>query len=79
VQKWGNSLGLRIPSAVAEELGIESGTTVSLTVKDNCLTVKVKRAKKPRTYLLADMLEQISPRNLHGESDTGARRGREVW
>jgi antitoxin MazE len=81
VQKWGNSLGLRIPSALAAELGIESGTTVSITVKNKCLTVKVKatKNKKKSAYPLAELLKQISPKNLHSAVETGAPRGKEAW
>ena len=34
VQKWGNSLGVRIPRGLAEEVGLGAGTEVSLTAKD---------------------------------------------
>jgi antitoxin MazE len=78
VQKWGNSLGLCIPSALAAELGIESGTTVSISVENKCLTVKVKATKKS-AYRLAEMLKQISKKNLHDAIETGSPLGKEAW
>lgn len=33
--KWGNSLGLRIPAAVAQVAGLKSGSAVSLRLLDN--------------------------------------------
>ena len=34
VQKWGNSLGLRIPKSFAEQAGVEAGSEVDLSVED---------------------------------------------
>ena len=39
VQKWGNSLGVRIPRGLAEEVGLGAGTEVSLSAKDGELVV----------------------------------------
>lgn len=33
--KWGNSLGLRIPAAVAQVAGLKTGSTVSLRLLDS--------------------------------------------
>ena len=40
-QKWGNSLGVRIPRGLAEEVGLGAGTEVSLTAKDGELLAGV--------------------------------------
>ena len=40
VQKWGNSLGVRIPRGLAEQIGLGAGTEVSLSAKDGDLIVK---------------------------------------
>ena len=39
VQKWGNSLALRIPAAFARETGIGSGAEVDLTLDDGRLII----------------------------------------
>jgi antitoxin MazE len=39
VQKWGNSLGLRIPRSLADQIGLGAGTAVSLSAKDGALVV----------------------------------------
>ena len=68
VQKWGNSLGLRIPRGLADELGLGVGTEVSLTAKDGEL---VLRPSLPSRLRLADLLAGITPENIHASVDTG--------
>jgi antitoxin MazE len=79
VRKWGNSLGLRIPSTIAAELGIQSGTAVSLTVEGQSLQVRVAVRKAALVYGLAELVNKISRSNRHGEIETGSRRGNEAW
>ncbi len=76
VQKWGNSLGLRIPKSLAEEAGVEAGSTVDVSVRDGDLVVKPVRRRR---YRLSDLLRRVSSKNIHGEVDAGKPRGREVW
>lgn len=76
IQRWGNSLGLRIPRSFAEEAGVEAGSEVDLSLRDGDLVVKPARR---RTYRLKELLEKITAKNLHGEVDTGRPVGREVW
>ena len=76
IQRWGNSLGLRIPRSFAEEAGVEAGSEVDLSVRDGNLVV---RASKRRTYRLSELLKKITAKNLHGEVNTGEPMGREVW
>ena len=76
IQKWGNSLGLRIPRSFAQEAGVSAGSQVDLSVRDGDLVVKPERR---RTYRLGDLLRRVTADNLHGEVDTGRPVGREVW
>ena len=76
IQRWGNSLGLRIPRAVAVEAGVDVGAEVALSVRDGDLIVRPTRRAK---YRLDDMVRKITPKNLHREVDTGTPVGREVW
>ena len=76
IQRWGNSLGLRIPRSFAKEAGVEAGSEVDLSLrKGNLVVAPVKR----RTYRLKDLLEKVTTRNRHGEVDTGGAVGREAW
>ena len=40
ISKWGNSLGLRIPTIAIRALNIKSGDTVSYDIKDNSLIIR---------------------------------------
>ena len=74
IQKWGNSLALRIPKAVAQQIQIQEGDPVTLKVGVSGLTVKAI----PKRIELDDLLLQVTPENLHTASDWGADCGREV-
>lgn len=76
IQKWGNSLGLRIPRAFAAEAQVEEGATVDLSVENGRLLVRPLRARR---YSLNGLLRKVSRRNLHGEVSAGTAVGREVW
>ena len=76
VQKWGNSLGLRIPRGLAEEVGLGAGTEVSLRAKDGELVIK---PSVPERLSLADLLAEVSEANLHASIDTGSAVGAEFF
>ena len=75
VQKWGNSLALRIPQAVARQIHVAEGDTVTLHVDAETLSI---RPARPR-YRLADLLRRVTVKNTHSETEWGAARGKEVW
>jgi antitoxin MazE len=76
IQKWGNSLGLRIPKALAEQAGVEAGSGVDLSVKDGKLIVRPQRRQR---YELKRLLQSVTARNVHKEIETGEPVGREAW
>lgn len=76
VQKWGNSLALRIPKSFATETALDSGAEVDLSLEDGRLVITPLSG--PR-YSLADLLANITPENLHGEVETGESQGAEAW
>ena len=73
---WGNSLGVRIPRGLADEVGVGAGTEVSLTAKDGEL---VLRPSLPSRLRLADLLAGITPENIHASVDTGDAVGSEAF
>ncbi len=76
VQKWGNSLALRIPQSFARETALDSGAEVDLTLEDGRLVITP--LPEPG-YALGDLLARITPDNLHSEVETGLRTGDEAW
>jgi antitoxin MazE len=76
VQKWGNSLGVRIPRGLAEEVGLGAGTEVSLTAKDGEFVLK---PSVPTRLRLPDLLAGITQENIHASIDTGHALGAEAF
>jgi antitoxin MazE len=76
VQKWGNSLALRIPKSFAEEVGLHEDASVELSLAEGRLVV---RPILPQALTLEELLRGITDENLPGEWDTGTAVGKEVW
>ena len=76
IQKWGNSLALRIPRALAADANVRVGSTVELTLDEGRLVVEPE--SEPR-YELGGLLAGVRRSNIHGEVVTGGPAGREVW
>ena len=76
INKWGNSLGLRIPKLVAAEVGLEEHSLVSLTIVNGSIVISPERDTPPK---LKAMLNQVTKENLHAEVNTGPAIGREAW
>jgi len=74
ITKWGNSLGLRIPLALAKQIGIADGQRIEMSLDKNRIVIQ-----KAKPYTLKQLLSEITPQNLHGEIHTGKRRGHEEW
>ena len=75
VGKWGNSLAVRIPGTYAKELHLEEGVELEVTRVDGGLLLRPRK----HDYTLAELLAQITPENIHGETDWGAAQGGEAW
>lgn len=76
VQKWGNSLALRIPKSFAEEAGLHAEAAVELSLEDGKLIVQ---PITPPPLTLEQLLRGITDENLPGEWNTGPAAGKEVW
>ncbi len=76
VQKWGNSLALRIPKSFATEVGLQSDSSVDVSlVKGKLVITPIVKRKLTLKALLA----QVTDDNLHHEVDTGPAVGSEAW
>ncbi len=76
MQKWGNSLAIRIPKAFATEVGLKEECEVDVSVKSGKLVVMP--VEKPGVTLKM-LLAKITEENVHREVDTGPAEGRESW
>ncbi len=75
IQKWGNSLALRIPKSFAIEAGLQEDAVVDLALVEGKLIV----TPQPEQVSLEKLLAGITADNLHDEQDFGGPVGREVW
>jgi len=74
--KWGNSMAVRIPKAIAEAARLRLGDHLEMAVEDSG-TLRIRKKKgKPK---LSQLISGITPENLHRENDWGAPAGRELW
>lgn len=76
VQKWGNSLAVRIPKSFAAEAGLREDAPVDLSLVKGKVVVQPVR---PEPLMLDELLRGVSDDNLHEEWNTGPAIGREVW
>jgi len=76
IQKWGNSLALRIPSSVAKDLHLLPGDPVELTLEDGQITIK---PPKKRRLSLEHLLKAVTDANRPSLLDWGAPVGNESW
>ena len=76
VQRWGNSLAVRIPKSFAEEVGLMDGSPVEMRLVEGGLLVE---PASTRPLSLEELLDGVSESNLHDEVDTGPAQGLEVW
>ncbi len=76
IQKWGNSLALRIPKSFAIESKVTQGSLVEVSLEQG--KIVVVPVAEPE-FILEDLLAKVTKRNLHEEIDTGKAVGKEVW
>ena len=76
VQRWGNSLAVRIPKPVAVEADLAEGTQVDMKLAKGKVVLVPVRRRKPT---LDELLERVTRDNLHGEVDFGPPVGKEAW
>lgn len=77
VQKWGNSLALRLPKALADEIDVQLDSPVNISVQGHAIVIEPVREQK--VYSLEQLLAGVREDNLHREADYGSSEGKEVW
>lgn len=75
ISKWGNSLALRLPRHVADQVCLVEGATVEIEIDDGSLRVTPSRPK----FKLSELLDGEPRRDNHAEVDWGGAQGDEVW
>ena len=72
LRKWGNSIGVRLPKPMLEQVGLKEGAQVDVLVEGDHLVIRRGNRK------LADLLDQCKPENRPDPIDFGPPVGREM-
>ena len=75
IQKWGNSLGVRLPKSITEQKALREGAGVSVVLKDDRIVIDPVEEE----LSLDSLLSMISSENTHAETDWAGARGNEIW
>ena len=76
IDRWGNSLALRIPKSFATEVGLERETPIELSLANGKLVITPIVKPEPS---LKQLLAKVTKENLHHEVETGSALGNEKW
>jgi antitoxin MazE len=76
IQKWGNSLAVRIPKAFADEMNLAEGASIRMILKDGALIITPSDEPK---WNLEQLLAGVTDENIHGERETSGPAGKETW
>lgn len=77
VKQWGNSLGVRLPAAIAKAAGLKADQCVEMVVKGHAVIITPCK-EKPIT--LEDRLARFDPKRHGGEVMLADEpRGAEKW
>jgi len=76
VQKWGNSLAVRLSKHVVRESNIQEGAYVAVDVDEGKIILEVMGTKR---YSLRKLLARVKRTNIHREFEAGQPVGKEIW
>jgi antitoxin MazE len=72
---WGNSLGIRLPQTIIQQMGLKQGDLVAIFTEGNKIILS---PGKPR-YTLDQLLQDVTPDKQHDEVDWRQPVGEESW
>ena len=72
--RWGNSLGVRIPKDIVDQVGLSPGDSVDVTAQGDQIIISLRR---PR-YRLEDLLTGVAPEAMQEAFDGGSDAGRGI-
>ena len=76
LQKWGNSLGIRIPSTILKSLDLKSNDKINLDLDDD--RIIITKSKKSKISL-KERFNEDNGDDLAKEFNWDDARGREIW
>ncbi|MBM3699833.1 MAG: AbrB/MazE/SpoVT family DNA-binding domain-containing protein [Actinobacteria bacterium] len=76
IQKWGNSLGIRLPSVFTKELELKENSSVEIKLADKKIVIEPVEIVQ---YDLDELLSKVSEENIHEEIIFDGHEGKEIW
>jgi antitoxin MazE len=76
IQKWGNSLAIRLPKNIVDQSNLKEGSEITIIPSNKDIRIKPLLRKNPS---LKDLVEGITDNNRHKEISFGKRVGKETW
>ena len=76
LQKWGNSDGIRIPSAILKTLNLKTNDTVNLEQIDDKIIISKPKKKK---ISLEQKFNEYKGKNLAKDFSWDEAKGKEIW
>ena len=76
IQKWGNSLGIRLPSVFIKELELKDNSSVEIKLADKKIVIEPVKIVQ---YDLDELLSKVSEENIHEEIIFYGPEGKEIW
>ncbi len=74
IQKWGNSLGVRLPKAFVDQLGLQDGSEIGVVLRDGEILIQPSRP----LYRLQGLLAGCTDANRHAPVNWGVDVSREI-
>jgi antitoxin MazE len=75
IQRWGNSLAVRIPKPFAAQAALSENSQVDISVDGGRIVV----SPAVKEWKLRDLVGGITAANAHEETVWGERAGAEAW
>ncbi len=76
IKKWGNSAAIRLPASLMKSADIDLDSEVRITEKNGKIIIE---PIKKNEYSLEELVDEITPENMHSEMDWGKSVGKEKW
>jgi antitoxin MazE len=75
IQKWGNSLAIRIPKNITKDTRVSEGSNIDIMIENG----KIILSPRKKEYSLKELIKKITIENIHSEISTGDQTGGEIW
>lgn len=76
LQKWGNSIGIRIPSNILKTLNLKENDIVILKENDDKIIISKSRKQK---ISLKERFDNYNGENIAKDYKWDAPKGKEIW